>query len=156
MNTLSFLDAVDATTKITLGVGILVFHHDTVLLEKREDCGLWCCPGGRMEPAEDVKTTALRELKEETNIDAKIQGLLGVYSHPRYGAVRKYSEDSFSQQIIDIMFFATPLSFEIEKSDESLEVAFLDAYNLPEETTPTIKQVLDDYKNMDSEFPIIK
>ena len=156
MNTLSFLDAVDATTKITLGVGILVFHQDTVLLEKRKDCGLWCCPGGRMELGEDVKTTALRELKEETNIDAEIQGLLGIYSHPRYGVVRKYNDDSFSQQIIDIIFFATPLSFDIEESDESLEVSFLNVYNLPEETTPTIKHVIEDYKNADSNFPIIK
>lgn len=156
MNRLSFLDKAEPTTKITLGVGILVFYKDKVLLEKREDCGLWCCPGGRMEPGEDVQTTALRELKEETNIDAKIQGLLGIYSHPQNGTVRKYSDDFFSQQIIDIIFYATPESSEIKKSDESLDVKYLDLYDLPDETTPTIKQILKDYKDAHATFPIIK
>jgi len=155
-NRLSFLSSVDDTTKITLGVGILVFDQGRVLLEKREDCGLWCCPGGRMSPGENVKETALRELKEETNIDAKIEGLLGVYSDPKYGSVRKYNDDDFSQQIIDIMFHASPLSFDIKKSDESLDVKFLDLDNLPENITPTIKNVLQDYKDKQDDSPIVK
>ena len=153
---LSFLNNVDSNTKITLGVGILVFDKGRVLLEKREDCALWCCPGGRMNPGENVKQTALRELKEETNIDAKIEGLLGVYSDPKYGSVRKYNDDDFSQQIIDIMFYASPLSFDIKKSDESLDVKFLNLEDLPENITPTIKNVLEDYKNKQDNLPIVK
>jgi ADP-ribose pyrophosphatase YjhB (NUDIX family) len=109
-----------------------------------------------MSPGENVKETALRELKEETNIDAKIEGLLGVYSDPKYGSVRKYNDDDFSQQIIDIMFHASPLSFDIKKSDESLDVKFLDLDNLPENITPTIKNVLQDYKDKQDDSPIVK
>ena len=126
MNKLSFLQDVDPTTRITLGIGVLVFHENKVLLEKREDCGLWCWPGGRMVAGEDVQATALRELKEETNIDATIQGLLGIYSNPQYGTITKYSDDSFSQQIIDVIFYETPESSEKKKSNASLDVEYLD------------------------------
>ncbi len=40
-----------------------------ILTGKRRDNGLWTSPGGHMDPGEDVMTAAIREVKEETDID---------------------------------------------------------------------------------------
>jgi 8-oxo-dGTP diphosphatase len=43
--------------------------------------GEWSIPGGRMEMGETVARTALRELKEETGVEAELLGLLDVVDH---------------------------------------------------------------------------
>lgn len=40
--------------------------------------------GGFVEKGEPVENAALREVKEETNLDVKIKGVLGVYSYPTF------------------------------------------------------------------------
>jgi 8-oxo-dGTP pyrophosphatase MutT (NUDIX family) len=39
----------------------------------------WGLPGGRQEPGESVEETALREAKEETNLDVELGELIGEY-----------------------------------------------------------------------------
>lgn len=56
-------------------VGIVCFRGSDVLLIKRGKpprLGEWSIPGGRIEPGENEKTAALRELMEETSIRAKL------------------------------------------------------------------------------------
>ena len=40
--------------------------------EKKEHQGNWECPGGKLEEGESFEDAALREAKEETNLDIKI------------------------------------------------------------------------------------
>ncbi len=82
----------------------------------------------------------------ETNIDIKIERLFGIYSDPQYGAVRRYSTDLHPKQIVDIYLLASPSSFEIKKSDESLDVKFFDLNDLPPDKVPYCVEVIDDYK----------
>lgn len=44
--------------------------------------GHWAIPGGFMETDETIEETAIRELREETGIEAKPIKLIGVYSGP--------------------------------------------------------------------------
>lgn len=62
-------------------VGVVCFRGDEVLLIQRGTpprLGEWSLPGGRVEPGEPVQTAALRELKEETGVDAELVGLVDV------------------------------------------------------------------------------
>src|SRR6266511_5431501 len=57
-----------------------------LLLEWRQDNGLWALPGGVQEIGESIEQTAVREVREETGIEVEIIGLVGLYRpppHPR-------------------------------------------------------------------------
>lgn len=63
------------------GVGIVCFKDDLVLLVKRAKPPItweWSIPGGGQELGETTRDAALRELKEETGIDARLIGLIDV------------------------------------------------------------------------------
>jgi 8-oxo-dGTP diphosphatase len=41
--------------------------------------GLWSLPGGNIEPGETARAAALREVREETGVEADIHGLLDLH-----------------------------------------------------------------------------
>jgi 8-oxo-dGTP diphosphatase len=62
-------------------VGVVCLRGDDVLLIRRgapPRAGEWSLPGGRIEPGERATEAALRELREETGVEARIVGLVDV------------------------------------------------------------------------------
>ncbi|MEM9180252.1 MAG: NUDIX hydrolase [Pseudomonadota bacterium] len=62
-------------------VGVVCLRGEEVLLIRRGTPprrGEWSLPGGRIEPGEPVQAAALRELREETAVEAEIVGLVDV------------------------------------------------------------------------------
>lgn len=62
-------------------VGVVCLKGDEVLLIRRGQpprLNQWSLPGGRLEWGETLQVAALRELKEETGVDAELLGLLDV------------------------------------------------------------------------------
>ncbi|MBI1185774.1 MAG: NUDIX domain-containing protein [Alphaproteobacteria bacterium] len=75
-------------------VGIICVRKDEVLLIRRGKApreGEWSLPGGRIEWGEGVRDAALRELKEETGVEAAIVGLIdvvdGVFASRTHGEI---------------------------------------------------------------------
>lgn len=64
-----------------VGVGVVVWRGGEVLLIQRGKpprYGSWSLPGGRQKVGETVREAALREIKEETNLDVDITHLIDV------------------------------------------------------------------------------
>lgn len=64
-----------------VGIGVVVFRGDEVLLIKRGKPPVsdrWSIPGGAQEIGETVREAALREVAEETGIEIEIVGLIDV------------------------------------------------------------------------------
>ena len=62
-------------------VGVVCLRGDQVLLIKRGTpprLGQWSLPGGRLEWGETTKVAALRELREETGVEAQLLALVDV------------------------------------------------------------------------------
>ena len=62
---------------IPSGEGIVLIRRGTDPYK-----GMWALPGGFVEIGETVENAAVREAKEETNLDVEIMHLVGVYSDP--------------------------------------------------------------------------
>jgi 8-oxo-dGTP pyrophosphatase MutT (NUDIX family) len=106
---------------------VVVNDNHEVLLVHRVDNGRWALPGGGVELGEDVATTGVREVAEETGILVEITGLVGVYSDPRH--VIAYDDGEVRQQFA-ISLRARPRDGELRASNESTEVAWVKADDL--------------------------
>lgn len=53
-----------------------------VLIERRNPPHGWALPGGFVDYGETCEQAAVREMQEETGLDVRLTGLLGVYSDP--------------------------------------------------------------------------
>ncbi|MGC5288655.1 NUDIX hydrolase [Micromonospora sp. DT231] len=106
-------------------VAVTVFvqdGHGRVLLIQRTDNGLWALPGGAQDFGEYIAETAVRETREETGIEVKVTGIVGIYSDPRH--VVEYSDGEVRQQF-SICFRALYLSGYPRTSDESSSVVWV-------------------------------
>ncbi len=71
---------------IRLAVDMVILEKDEIYLIKRKNDpfkNFWALPGGFVEYGERVEEAALRETKEETGMDIKINKLIGVFSDPK-------------------------------------------------------------------------
>ena len=69
-------------SRIGIGVGAVVFRGAEVLLIRRGKPpfqGSWSIPGGRVECGGRLEDAVRREVKEETAVDARITGMIGVF-----------------------------------------------------------------------------
>jgi len=61
-------------------VNCILRDRDRVLLLKKPRRGWWVAPGGKMEPAESIMDTLLREYEEETGLRLENARLCGVFT----------------------------------------------------------------------------
>jgi 8-oxo-dGTP diphosphatase len=69
-------------TRITTDVVIWYPNREIILIRRGIEPfkGRWALPGGHVEYDESVEACAVRETKEETGLDVKLDGMVGVYS----------------------------------------------------------------------------
>lgn len=68
-----------------------------ILLQRRSDSGNWALPGGAMDIGETFAQSAIREVKEETGFDVRIDRIVGIYSDPDH--VFAYDDGEVRQEL---------------------------------------------------------
>ncbi len=105
--------------------GSVVFDDNGKVLIIKHNLGHWDFPKGHMEENEDEYDTAIREVKEETNIDITLD--------TRYRYVITY--DPFPNVIKDVVYFiGKAKNSDVKNQEEEVEivkfVSVEDAFNL--------------------------
>ena len=123
-------------------VGVVCLRGAEVLLIRRRNApraGEWSLPGGRIEWGEAAATAALRELREETGVNAELIGLVDVVD----GVFR--TGDAIWAHYVLVDFAARWTGGEPVAADDASEARFvavstLDSFNLWPETLRIIRE----------------
>ena len=126
---------------LTAGVLLLVFNDkDEVLMQLRTDYDMWGFPGGAMELGESFEEVAIRELKEETNLDIDEMKLLKVLS-----GKDTYREYPNGDKLYDItgIFIIKKYHGELKvNDDEGKKLEWFSIDNIPENITEHTKNYI--------------
>ena len=92
--------------------GIIKNDNDEILIVKRHpksrtDPEMWELPGGKVEKGEDFDVALVREIKEETGLDAKIGAFCEAIQN-----------DYMHKRTVQIMMYLKDIEGEVEISDE--------------------------------------
>lgn len=99
--------------------GLVSNNKDETLLIKSPRRG-WEYPGGMVEPGETLQEALIREIKEETGVDVRIIGFVGVCKN-------------IEKDVVNIDFTCEYVGGELTRSDESIDVQWIkreDALNM--------------------------
>jgi 8-oxo-dGTP diphosphatase len=121
---------------------IIPYPDDKILLIKRNTrpfVGYWALPGGRMDPGETIEQTVVREVKEETGLEAEIVSVVGEY-------VERGIKDEIDYEYYPTCFVVKPVGGELKKQDSEIQAMQLFNLNaLPEPLAFEHDKMIKDY-----------
>ena len=130
---------------IGVGATTLVFNNkNELLLNLRNDTNNWGIPGGSKELNETLEECAIRELKEETNINVNDLELITVLSGKEY-----YFKYPNEDELDCVIALYKVLNYEGElniNDGESKQLKFFSLDNLPE-LESRAKAIIDKIKS---------
>jgi 8-oxo-dGTP diphosphatase len=118
----------DYPNRPLVGVGVVVFKDDQVLLVRRAKPprqGSWSLPGGRQRLGERVRETAQREAWEETGLKVEVTALLDVVD-----SLHRDADGRIAYHFTLIDFLAEWRAGEAVAGGDAAEVAWVDPANL--------------------------
>jgi mutator protein MutT len=120
-----------------VAVGTIVSLEGRILLIRRAiepAYGKWVFPGGFVDRGERVEEAAIRETREESNLEVRISRLLNIYSYPDH-------------PVIIIVYVAEAIGGEASAGDETLEARTFEPDLIPwaDLAFPSTAQALRDY-----------
>ena len=105
-----------------IAVGTIIETPDSRLVLVRRAIepgyGLWVFPGGYVDRGEALTAAAIREAREESGLDVRLDGLINIYSY------------SGSSPII-VVYAATVVGGELCGDEECLEARLFEADTIP-------------------------
>jgi ADP-ribose pyrophosphatase YjhB (NUDIX family) len=122
-----------------LAVDIIIEQKGKIILieRKNEPFGI-ALPGGKVDIGETVESAAIREAKEETNLDIKLKRILGVYSDPK--------RDPRGHNV-SVVFIAEGEGTTKAGSDAKAIIE-IDRFSIPKELQFDHKKIITDYYNL--------
>jgi len=126
-----------------IGTFAIIFNNQKeILLCHRKDFDLWNLPGGKLEEKESPWDGAVRETKEETGLDVRIDKLIGVYNKP-------------DQNEIVFSFLCSAIKGKLTLNEEADKIEYFNLNALPQNTSlKQMERIKDALKN--SEKIILK
>ena len=128
---------------LLVGSGVLVYKNGRILLQKRNDNGLWADHGGCVEIGETLEEAAKRELFEETGLIAKRLEFFNVYS----GKEMMYTYPNGDKvYLIVTLWICEEFEGEMKPdTDEVSELKWFDIKKIPKEIPKTLKRPFKDF-----------
>lgn len=138
--------APQANSLVVGSSAVVTDDQGRILLQRRSDSGNWALPGGAMDIGETLAQSAIREVKEETGFDVRIDRIVGIYSDP--GHVFSYDDGEVRQEF-SICLACTIVGGSLQVSQESTAVDFfpvsrLSKLEIHESVRARIRDYLDD------------
>ena len=129
-----------------VAVGTIITAPDSRLVLVRRAIepgyGLWVFPGGFVDRGEEVTRAAIREAREESGLDVRLDRLVNVYSYP-------------DAAVIIVVYAATATGGELCADEECLEARLFAADDLPWDQLAfrSTREALRDY--LDGGVPMV-
>jgi ADP-ribose pyrophosphatase YjhB (NUDIX family) len=121
--------------KIAVGT-VIQFDAGIVLVRRAIEPGYgkWVFPGGYVDRGEEITLAAIREAREESGLDVRIDRLINIYSYA-------------GRTPIVVVYAATRLSGELACDDEGLEAKAFEPTSIPwdELAFRSTREALRDY-----------
>ena len=128
-------------------VTVVVLRHEGKFLLGRRNIhpgkGMWSFFGGYVDRGEKVEDAALREVKEETNLDVQLEGLIGIYSEQGEPHVLVVYQASVIESETNSL---------MAQSEEVGELAYFTWEELPEFAFPIDRHILNDWRKMQNDL----
>ncbi len=119
----------------TVDIIIEIESKGIVLIKRKNPPYGWALPGGFVDYGESLEEAAIREAKEETDLDVKLNKQLHTYSDPKRDP-RHHS--------ISTVYIAKAKG-RPQARDDAIEIGIFNESNLPEEIAFDHRSILEDY-----------
>ena len=106
--------------------GALIIQDGKILFQRRTDNGQWGLIGGLVEMNETYEQAAIREIREETGLEVKLESFLGIFHNHHM-----VWSNGDAAHVISAMFTAGIVSGEPRIDEESYELRFFSREELP-------------------------
>jgi 8-oxo-dGTP diphosphatase len=115
-------------------VALVFVRQDDRILLVRQDYGrqYWSLPGGVMELGESIDEAAVREVKEETGLDVRLERVVGLYSKP-------------GEESLAVTFEAEIVGGTLQADNEISECHFFPVDQLPEPIRAHLRDRIADF-----------
>lgn len=119
----------DMTVFAIAARAIILDSAERILFIQRRDNHEWAMPAGSIEIGESITECLIREVKEETGLDAVSPILMGVYSDPKFSVVTAFGDP---YQLFNLTFMVREWTGDIlRQTDETIDARFFDSGQYP-------------------------
>jgi len=122
----------------TVDIIIEIEEKGIVLIKRKNPPFGWAIPGGFVDYGESLEEAAIREAKEETDLDVKLDKQLHTYSDP--------ARDPRHHSISTV--YIAKAKGKPHAQDDAVEIEIFNESNLPDEIAFDHRAILKDYFNM--------